>query len=270
MKLTSSTPTGILPTPSAGSNYQITFTGDWDGATASLDIWDSITSEFVPTTVGIFQDGGQTTANLSATGPMIRATLSGADTATDLEFSVEYLGSVTSPLMTEAILEHIKGAKADLVNGHVPQEQLPDELNLDAIIFGEYAPGVEAQEGTVVRLGNNLLLYPDDSGEPVVVGGRGTMENTIPYHRVSGTATIFPFGVSGSPVKQAGTRYWQEIARVKVPGIELVAGNVLRFTSELHVESTTAISGIANGVLLVPSEYWDVSPQSTYFGATPT
>lgn len=268
MKLTSSSPTGILPTPSSGSNYQITFTGDWDGATASLDIWDSITAEFVPTTAGIFQDGGQTTANLSATGPMIRATLSGADTATDLEFSVEHLGAVTSPLMTDAILDHIKGAKADLVNGKVPDDQMPDSLTVDYVVVGELDPDMEAPEGALARKGTALVMY-DADGNPVTVGADGA-ENFIPYRRVSGVAHIIPFGVSGSRVKRAGLKYWQEIARVKIPGTDLANGNSLRFISEIHVKSTTAISALAPSMILVPAEKWDIADQTTYFGASPT
>lgn len=165
-----------------------------------------------------------------------------------------------------AITGALQGEEADPTK--ISAAFLPDSLSLNYITIGEIAPEAELPEGSLGRDGSTLVMY-DADGNPIPVGG-DAVENVIPYHRVSGTATMIPFGVSGSRAKQAGAKYWQEIARIKIPAAEVLDGNILRFIAEIHVKSTTAIASLARSMLLVPAEFWDVVDQTTYFGASPS
>lgn len=198
-----------------------------------------------------------------------RAALRVVNRETGVAFSADELETKilnTAVVSTEDVLDRLQGAEGD--PSKIGVEHMPAELEVDSLVLGEYEPGVQTREGTVARDGIRLLIY-DSNSNPVEVGGRGK-ENVIPYHRVSGTAAVIPFGQPGSRTKQAGVKYWQEIARVKVPGLELISGNVLQVTAEVSVDSAVAIGTLANRALIVPSEFWDRADQGFYFGSTPS
>lgn len=205
----------------------------------------------------------------SVISTLSRAALRVVNRETGVAYSADELETkvlATAVVSTEDVLDRLKGSVGDPAK--IGTEHLPDELEVDSLVIGEYEPGVQVREGTVARDGTRLLIY-DANNTPVEVGGMGK-ENVIPYHRVSGTATVIPFGQPGSRTKQAGSKYWQEIARVKVPGLEMASGNLLQIVAELSVDSAAPIATLTNRALIVASEFWDRADQTVWFGATPS
>jgi hypothetical protein len=99
---------------------------------------------------------------------------------------------------------------------------------------------------------------------------RGPEAISVPYYKSSGNQTLIPFDVAGSNVKQSGTKYWAEVGRVKIPASAIVSGSTIALDVRLKTTSLVAIPSLARTAILVPTQIWDYSPQSQFFGASPS
>lgn len=156
--------------------------------------------------------------------------------------------------------------------GKLAASRLPDSLLLDYITLEESGEAI-LPRGTLTRVGDELrMVNLAGVAQPVAPNNTATVENIIPYRRVSGTKILFPFGTTGYVGKTApnGTVHYTEIARIKIPGADVYAGQVLtlQYSTALKMPvGVAAVQGWKTG--LVPANFWDAVPFSSIFN-TPT
>lgn len=228
--------------------------GTWDGVTTVAPSKNAVRDKFVSVDAAIAgkqaADDDLTDYANAADAAARRALIGAVGTALEITTTLQDL-----------TLDPLQPTK-------ISKDFMPPVLELNSLLLGE-VPSAALTLGTLSRVGTSLRIHDGttEGGNPVETS---IVENTVPYHRSGGIATIVPFGQAGSRVKQAGTRYWQEIGRVKIPASEIVNGATLSLAAELYIKSAAAVSGLARSAILVPSLVWDVADQSTFFGASPS